>query len=55
MEPKPTDQQAQKPAPKNSTKTASRPPLPPFTRDTGVSKKVRRAEDGWNSLVIQER
>jgi nuclear transport factor 2 (NTF2) superfamily protein len=26
----------------------SRPPLPPFTRDTAV-QKVRAAEDGWNS------
>lgn len=26
----------------------SRPPLPPFTRDTAV-QKVRLAEDGWNS------
>jgi uncharacterized protein len=25
----------------------SRPPLPPFTRDTAV-QKVRAAEDGWN-------
>jgi uncharacterized protein len=28
--------------------TDSRPPLPPFTRDTAV-QKVRSAEDGWNS------
>ena len=26
----------------------SRPPLPPFTRDTAV-QKVRAAEDGWNA------
>ncbi len=26
----------------------SRPPLPPFTRETAV-QKVRAAEDGWNS------
>jgi uncharacterized protein len=26
----------------------SRPPLPPFTRDTAI-QKVRAAEDGWNS------
>ncbi|TXI81910.1 MAG: DUF1348 family protein, partial [Cupriavidus sp.] len=25
----------------------SRPPLPPFTRDTAI-EKVRLAEDGWN-------
>ena len=28
--------------------TASRPPFPPFTRETAVAK-VRAAEDGWNS------
>ena len=27
---------------------ATRPPLPPFTRETAV-QKVRLAEDGWNS------
>lgn len=27
----------------------SRPPLPPFTRETAM-QKVRAAEDGWNSL-----
>lgn len=27
---------------------ASRPPLPPFTRETAV-EKVRLAEDGWNT------
>ena len=26
----------------------SRPPLPPFTRDTAI-QKIRAAEDGWNS------
>ena len=26
----------------------SRPPLPPFTRDSAI-QKVRMAEDGWNS------
>ena len=45
---KPTDQQTQNPEPKNSTKTATRPPLPPFTRETAI-QKVRLAEDGWNS------
>jgi len=48
METKPTDQQTQNPEPKNSTKTATRPPLPPFTRETAI-QKVRLAEDGWNS------
>ncbi|RZF66386.1 nuclear transport factor 2 family protein [Sphingomonas populi] len=28
--------------------SVSRPPLPPFTRDTAL-QKVRAAEDGWNS------
>jgi nuclear transport factor 2 (NTF2) superfamily protein len=28
--------------------SATRPPLPPFTRDTAILK-VRLAEDGWNS------
>jgi nuclear transport factor 2 (NTF2) superfamily protein len=28
--------------------TATRPPLPPFTRETAV-QKVRLAEDGWNT------
>ncbi len=28
--------------------TESRPPFPPFTRDTAIAK-VRAAEDGWNS------
>src|SRR4051795_8683234 len=48
METKPTDQQTQNPEPKNSTKTVTHPPLPPFTRDTAM-QKVRLAEDGWNS------
>lgn len=26
----------------------SRPPLPPFTRESAI-EKVRLAEDGWNS------
>ena len=28
--------------------TETRPPLPPFTRETAI-QKVRGAEDGWNS------
>ena len=28
--------------------TATRPPLPPFTRDSAI-QKVRLAEDGWNT------
>jgi len=30
------------------TMTESRPPFPPFTRETAIVK-VRQAEDGWNS------
>ena len=30
------------------TASDSRPPLPPFTRETAIAK-VRMAEDGWNS------
>jgi uncharacterized protein len=32
----------------NVTKEQSRPPFPPFTRET-AAQKVRLAEDGWNS------
>jgi nuclear transport factor 2 (NTF2) superfamily protein len=31
-----------------TTSTESRPPLPPFTRESAI-EKVRLAEDGWNS------
>ena len=31
-----------------NTTSQSRPPLPPFTRET-AAQKVRMAEDGWNS------
>ncbi|TXI36532.1 MAG: nuclear transport factor 2 family protein [Methylophilus methylotrophus] len=31
-----------------TTVPATRPPLPPFTRETAI-QKVRLAEDGWNS------
>ncbi len=31
-----------------STDNESRPPLPPFTRETAI-RKVRLAEDGWNT------
>lgn len=31
-----------------NTQPESRPPLPPFTRETAI-QKVRLAEDGWNS------
>jgi len=29
---------------------STRPPLPPFTRDTAI-QKVRLAEDSWNSVI----
>ena len=32
----------------SATNELSRPPLPPFTRET-ATQKVRLAEDGWNS------
>ena len=31
-----------------TTELETRPPLPPFTRETAI-QKVRMAEDGWNS------
>jgi uncharacterized protein len=31
-----------------TTSSETRPPLPPFTRESAI-KKVRAAEDGWNS------
>ena len=31
-----------------TTNTETRPPIPPFTRETAI-QKVRMAEDGWNS------
>ena len=33
---------------KTPAEIATRPPLPPFTRETAI-QKVRLAEDGWNS------
>src|SRR6266481_10034634 len=48
METKLADQQTRNPESKSSTETATRPPLPPFTRETAI-QKVRLAEDGWNS------
>ena len=33
---------------KTPAEIATRPPLPPFTRDSAI-QKVRLAEDGWNS------
>ena len=34
--------------PKTHEEVATRPPVPPFTRETAI-QKVRLAEDGWNS------
>lgn len=34
--------------PKTKAEIVTRPPLPPFTRDS-AGQKVRLAEDGWNS------
>ena len=48
MEAKLTDQLTKIPESKSSTETATRPPLPPFTRESAI-QKVRLAEDGWNS------
>src|SRR6266852_6102144 len=53
METRLTDQQTKIPTAKSSTETATRPPLPPFTRET-VIQKVRLAEDGWNSRDPQK-
>jgi uncharacterized protein len=35
------------------TQQESRPPLPPFTRETAI-QKVRAAEDGWNNRNPQK-
>src|SRR5881398_2256408 len=43
----PTDQQTRM-EDKTTSTPATRPPLPPFTRETAI-QKVRLAEDGWNS------
>jgi hypothetical protein len=43
-----TDQKMQVRAPKAHEEVATRPPVPPFTRETAI-QKVRLAEDGWNS------
>jgi nuclear transport factor 2 (NTF2) superfamily protein len=38
---------------KETIMSESRPPFPPFTRDTAI-QKVRGAEDGWNSRDPQK-
>jgi uncharacterized protein len=43
-----TDQRTPIRDPGKKEQTATRPPLPPFTRDTAI-QKVRAAEDAWNS------
>jgi hypothetical protein len=43
-----TDQKIQLDQPKTEGDIATRPPVPPFTRETAI-QKVRLAEDGWNS------
>jgi nuclear transport factor 2 (NTF2) superfamily protein len=48
MEPTLTDQHPHVPEPRGSAGAPTRPPLPPFTRETAI-QKVRLAEDGWNS------
>ena len=48
METLSSNQQTQVGEPTTSTETATRPPLPPFTRETAI-QKVRLAEDAWNS------
>ena len=42
------DQQMPVHEPRKKEENATRPPLPPFTRETAV-QKVRAAEDAWNS------
>jgi uncharacterized protein len=42
------DQQVLVREPKTQQESPTRPPLPPFTRET-ATQKVRGAEDGWNS------
>jgi uncharacterized protein len=47
MNTNPTDQQ-KRTAEETPSTTATRPPLPPFTRGTAI-QKVRLAEDAWNT------
>jgi nuclear transport factor 2 (NTF2) superfamily protein len=47
MNTNPTDQQ-KRTAEETPSTTATRPPLPPFTRESAI-QKVRLAEDAWNS------
>ena len=43
-----TDQQTLVREPRKGKESATRPPLPPFSREAAI-QKVRAAEDGWNS------
>jgi hypothetical protein len=43
-----TDLKIQLDQPKTEGDIATRPPVPPFTRETAI-QKARLAEDGWNS------
>src|SRR6059036_3463518 len=43
-----TDQKTPAREPRTTEENATRPPLPPFTRETAV-QKVRAAEDAWNT------
>src|SRR5205823_12683909 len=43
-----TDQKTPVREPRKKEEDVTRPPLPPFTRETAI-QKVRLAEDGWNS------
>ena len=43
-----TDRKIQLDQPKTEEDIATRPPVPPFTRESAI-QKVRLAEDGWNS------
>ena len=43
-----SDQQRLVREPRKREESATRPPLPPFTRETAI-QKIRTAEDAWNS------
>src|SRR5437660_2763321 len=43
-----TDQHTLVREPREGKESATRPPLPPFSRETAI-QQVRAAEDGWNS------
>ncbi len=43
-----TDQKTPAREPRKGKENVTRPPLPPFTRETAI-QKIRAAEDAWNS------